>query len=84
MMADDELNATELRKRYHRGGTVPDSDLNASQLRGRYGIENAKCISSPVVSCTRQFFLNECHDHTCDSYDRDALSLHNLPFIQVI
>ena len=39
-MSDDQLNASELRKRYHRGGTIPDSDLSASQLRGRYGIEN--------------------------------------------
>ena len=40
LMSDDQLNASELRKRYHRGGTIPDSDLSASQLRGRYGIEN--------------------------------------------
>lgn len=40
-MGDDGLTATELRQRYHQGGSVPDSDLTASQLRGRYGIRNA-------------------------------------------
>ena len=41
-MGDDGLTATELRQRYHKGGSVPDSDLSASQLRGRYGIQNTK------------------------------------------
>lgn len=37
-MADSELSASELRMRYHRGGTVPDSDLTSSQLRARHGV----------------------------------------------
>jgi len=37
-MADSELTASELRQRYHRGGTVPDDQLNAQQLRARHGI----------------------------------------------
>ena len=41
-MGDDSFSASELRQRYHKGGSVPDSDLSASQLRGRYGIENTK------------------------------------------
>ena len=41
-MGDDSFSASELRQRYHKGGSIPDSDLNASQLRGRYGIENSK------------------------------------------
>lgn len=46
-MGDDGLTATELRQRYHKGGSVPDSDLSASQLRGRYGIQDTKGIFLP-------------------------------------
>jgi len=31
-MADSSFSATELRNRYHRGGSVPDSDLTAVSL----------------------------------------------------
>mmetsp|Transcript_18299 Transcript_18299/g.16587 ORF Transcript_18299/g.16587 Transcript_18299/m.16587 type:complete len:81 (+) Transcript_18299:200-442(+) len=37
-MADSELSASELRKRYHRGGILKDDELNAQQLRARHGI----------------------------------------------
>ena len=37
---DDGLNASELRKRYHKGGTTSDSDLSAAQLRARYGVNS--------------------------------------------
>ena len=43
-MSDDRFTATELRQRYHKGGSVPDSDLTASQLRGRYGIQSSTSI----------------------------------------
>lgn len=49
VMGDDGLTATELRQRYHKGGSIPDSDLTASQLRGRYGIQSSKgtfCVLS--------------------------------------
>jgi hypothetical protein len=41
-MSDDAYSASELRRRYQRGGTAKDSDLSAAQLRSRYGIENSK------------------------------------------
>jgi hypothetical protein len=37
-MADSDLSASELRQRYHKGGSVPDSELSASQLRARHGV----------------------------------------------
>ena len=37
-MADSDLSASELRKRYHRGGTAADDELSAAQLRARHGI----------------------------------------------
>lgn len=40
---DDGLSASELRQRYHRGGSARDDELSASQLKARYGIAaNAK------------------------------------------
>eukprot|EP00602_Paraphysomonas_sp_CaronLab_P001018 CAMPEP_0185034150 /NCGR_PEP_ID=MMETSP1103-20130426/23769_1 /TAXON_ID=36769 /ORGANISM="Paraphysomonas bandaiensis, Strain Caron Lab Isolate" /LENGTH=77 /DNA_ID=CAMNT_0027570691 /DNA_START=1 /DNA_END=234 /DNA_ORIENTATION=+ len=41
-MADSSLSASELRQRYHRGGTANDDELNASQLRARHGIMSNK------------------------------------------
>jgi hypothetical protein len=35
---DSELSASELRKRYHRGGSVNDDELSAAQLRARHAI----------------------------------------------
>lgn len=37
--ADDGLSASELRKAYSAGGSLPDSELSAAQLRARYGIQ---------------------------------------------
>lgn len=37
-MSDDAMNASELRSRYDRGGSVRDCDLSAAQLRSRYAI----------------------------------------------
>jgi hypothetical protein len=58
-MADDGLSASELRKRYLKGGTESDANLSASQLRARYGMQsnnkewstkdNASGLSSPVI-----------------------------------
>jgi len=37
-MGDDGLSASELRQRFHKGGSIPDSELSAQQLRARYAI----------------------------------------------
>jgi hypothetical protein len=37
-MNDDQASASELRKRYARGGTAKDDELTASQLRARHNI----------------------------------------------
>ncbi|GMH76067.1 hypothetical protein TL16_g06961 [Triparma laevis f. inornata] len=37
------MSASELRQRYHKGGSVPDSELSASQLRARYGVQSNNC-----------------------------------------
>ena len=42
MGADDGLSASELRQRYHAGGSASDAELSAAQLRSRYGIESNK------------------------------------------
>ncbi|KAJ1410183.1 hypothetical protein B484DRAFT_190184 [Ochromonadaceae sp. CCMP2298] len=35
---DSDLSASELRKRYQRGGTIPDDALSSAQLRARHAI----------------------------------------------
>jgi hypothetical protein len=37
-MADSDLSASELRQRYHRGGTLKDDELTSAQLRAKYAI----------------------------------------------
>lgn len=37
-MGDSDMSASELRKRYNRGGTAKDDELSAAQLRSRHGI----------------------------------------------
>ena len=39
-MSDSGYSAGELRQRYHKGGSVPDSELSSSQLRARHGVAN--------------------------------------------
>ena len=41
-MADDSYSASQLRRRYTKGGSARDSELSASQLRSRYEIDNSK------------------------------------------
>lgn len=38
--SDSSLPASELRRRYEKGGSIPDSDLSAAQLRARYGVSS--------------------------------------------
>ena len=47
-MGDENLSASELRRRYHKGGTAKDSELSASQIRSRHNIENTKFSGGPV------------------------------------
>lgn len=56
-MADSEFSASELRKRYHRGGTVKDDELTSAQLRAKYAIPgnrkgkaNEKCCKIPFAT----------------------------------
>lgn len=35
---DSELSASQLRNRYHKGGTLADSELSAKQVRARYAV----------------------------------------------
>ena len=37
-MGDSEYSASELRKRYQRGGELRDDELSAPQLRARHGM----------------------------------------------
>jgi hypothetical protein len=55
-MADSDLSASELRQRYHKGGTAGDDELTASQLRARHGVaSNTKGLS--VDALPLQFLL---------------------------
>eukprot|EP00403_Amphidinium_massartii_P002899 CAMPEP_0178370448 /NCGR_PEP_ID=MMETSP0689_2-20121128/308_1 /TAXON_ID=160604 /ORGANISM="Amphidinium massartii, Strain CS-259" /LENGTH=77 /DNA_ID=CAMNT_0019990271 /DNA_START=123 /DNA_END=356 /DNA_ORIENTATION=- len=38
-MSDDSLPASELKRRFHAGGSAKDDQLSASQLRARHGIQ---------------------------------------------
>lgn len=33
IMGDSSLSASELRQRYHKGGSIPDNELSAQQVR---------------------------------------------------
>ena len=35
---DSDLSASELKRRYHRGGSAKDDELSAAQLRARHAI----------------------------------------------
>lgn len=37
-MGDSDFSASELRQRYHRGGTLKDDELSSAQLRAKYAI----------------------------------------------
>ena len=37
-MGDSDLSASELRQRYHKGGSLPDSELSAKQIRARHAV----------------------------------------------
>lgn len=46
-MEDSSLSASELKKRYHRGGSAADDELSAAQLRARHAIpSNQKDFST--------------------------------------
>lgn len=36
---DDNYSASELRRRYNKGGSLQDSDLSAAQLRARHNVK---------------------------------------------
>ena len=49
-MGDDSgLSASQLRQKYHAGGSASDADLSAAQLRSRYGIASNKAGAHPSV-----------------------------------
>ena len=52
-MGDSSMSASELRNRYHQGGSAGDADLSASQLRARYGI-----ASNRAGTCRRPSMFN--------------------------
>lgn len=37
-MADSDYSASELRKRYLRGGSIPDDQLSSAQVRARHAV----------------------------------------------
>lgn len=49
-MSDSSMSASELRRRYHRGGTADDSSLSASALRARYDIPSNTFGDAPAGS----------------------------------
>jgi hypothetical protein len=65
MSGDSSLSASELRQRYHQGGSAGDADLSASQLRARYGMASNKSGASRRSWCRvgARFLV--------DAFDRD-------------
>ena len=60
-MGDSSMSASELRNRYHQGGSAGDADLSASQLRARYGIASNRAGAykrRPSLFDTRRSPLN--------------------------
>ena len=51
-MVDSGMSASELRQRYHRGGSANDDELSAAQLRARHGIPSNKGNTS-LLSYTK-------------------------------
>ena len=46
-MGDSDLSASELRQRYHKGGSLADSELSAKQVRARHAVpSNAQDFST--------------------------------------
>lgn len=41
-MSDDQASASDLRRRYARGGSAKDDELSAAQLRARHNIPSNK------------------------------------------
>ena len=51
-MADSSLSASELKRRYHRGGSIPDDQLTSAQVRARHGIpSNRDDFASSKSGC---------------------------------
>ena len=48
---DSELSASELRQRYHRGGSLNDDELTSAQLRARHAIpSNSKGMMKTTLT----------------------------------
>ncbi len=48
-MGDSGMSASELRQRYHRGGSVPDDQLSSAQLRARHAIPSNSRGKAPSL-----------------------------------
>ena len=55
-MADSELSASELRKRYLRGGTLNDDELTSAQLRARHAIPSNSKGTHMSIYLSDNFF----------------------------
>jgi hypothetical protein len=60
-MGDSSLSASELRKRYHAGGSVSDANLSASQLRARYGVANNSKLLCPLLTGNIMLFITRAY-----------------------
>jgi hypothetical protein len=59
-MGDSDLSASELRYRYHKGGSVPDDELTSAQLRARHAIpSNSKGTEFCNNLLIAQFYASE-------------------------
>ncbi len=57
-MGDSGLSASELRQRYHRGGTAQDDELSAKQLRARHAIPSNSAGTMNTIATHMQYRLN--------------------------
>ena len=78
-MADSGLSASELRRRYHRGGDAQDDELSAAQLRARHGIAANKS-SKNIIS----YNLNEAIKTLNSLIDFSTSTKGGVPVIAII
>jgi len=57
-MTDSEMSSSELRQRYHRGGSAKDDELTAKQLRARHAIPSNRPDFATSQSNTQALVSN--------------------------
>jgi hypothetical protein len=80
-MNDSDLTASELQKKYHKGGSAQDDELTSAQLRARHGIApNKKGYITTYNTWMTKIFLE---DFSTSSNDNDKSGIYLIAAIIV-